>query len=1753
MKKVLMKSKHVVLLLLITLLTIGFVGVTSNNNVVNAETNNVTVDKSYFSLDYSNNELTLLFSPSLNAYANIQKGDLTELKNAIISVANDIIFTKDNESKVQSLRKHAIRKSNSTIGSEVDVSLVENIIKGQITDIEVVEANLLDFGTYDVLLKFYVDRYTDEYIKKNPTATTDVVLDQIADSISTAVNEKVTEVYEQEGLGEYAPTADVEAKIKNLVDNVKDLKADNKSVDITLGDVADVFDVIGYSTDVIEVIKTVDASKEINTILKESTGDEITDFFTKVDIDQLMEVTKETNIIVKDNINEIASKVGMDNIVKIADTVGVDKLKEFAKTIDMDTSDVNQIIKDNLSNIKFTDLFKIIKSIKVNNDLVFANKEVITAGIKKIITQLPKLSEIANFTDKEMRLSWDIEIETIVGTKSFKFTVGFDGDCSKIRRLAELAARYIAVYRENGVYHLDVTTPVRLSDFLLAATQTAHISDSLKQKVFRALSLEVNEVYDFVQELTIQDIINILKKVDYKKIVNKLIDADVLNKYFHTTAFTDERIDKIIDELIKVGQKAQKVTYEDIERVMTTVLGTNVLENHGKIKTYINKVLNLFDKINFDNLSVERIRNFADPNSSSTNEKIYSYIDKLVRFEDEFNKLKEYLTKIYNKLPERFKNKTLFDFYKGAGEFAYSGTFSIDSILEKFTTEKFNAKDIISMLFDYLPETISVSFDLQAADIYKVNYVVGSTTKSGFLPVGANLQFFAQTTELNGHAITKWVDEYSNEYASMPDKDITLYAVTEFNVKASNNINKTYDGTSSILSVEVEGSDDTYYYQWYKNGVKIEGATESQYLVTNVKDSGEYYCAVSTATGYNESRVIKVTINKAKVDVSNLQWNVTEEIVYDGAMHTVELINIPSLVTVSYTGNKGTDANTYTAVATFTLVDDENYELVNNTLTYVWSITPLEITLPTFIWSVKSAQVYNGNAYQAFITNLPEGITAVYENDNFTNVGAYTTKAIISVDNNHKLAENEFSYSWSITPLEIKVNNLEWSIASSNVYNGNAFIASVTNLPEFVNATYQNNTATNVGTYTTTVTLTTDENHKLNKEVLTFTWKITPCEIELPELTWSGDEFQYSGAEFEVLILNLPEGVEATYKDNKKVNASTYTAVATLSVDSNHKIAKTTFTHTWKITPLDVEITASQLQWVVDDSVVYTGNEIKNVITNLDSYITAMYSNNKATNVGEYTTTAVLSVDSNHKLSQSKFTKTWKITPAEIVVSELTWSVKPTQVYNGTELTATITNLPEGVEVEYQNNKGTDAGTYTTTATLTVDSNHTIAFSVVTYEWKITPKTIFLTSVTWSYNEPFIYDGKAHEVVILDLPAGVEVIYQDNSAISVGTYTAKAILSVKDKNSELSQSVFTCEWEIKLSTNPTDTKKDFASQDGTIKVIAKNGVPSDNNLNVIDKTNDYKDVDLSKILGKNEKGEIKGAYDIRFEKNGTEVTVADDFTVRMLIPEKLLNKTIKVIHIDDAGNVTDIQFTREGNYVVFQTTHFSIYAIVQVASTHTIPWIIWVIIALLIIFIIGLVVAILLKHNDPATIEENEFIQEMREELVNEETNDSEKTNDTIDLETDEESDDITEEEKVSFEEEKPVEIPEPETENDKFEDSYFGNLINAEDDTKGYYAILKKEILSYCLEDQNVETKISWHNETFMINDEMVARFKMRNNKLYVSLPLTASEYLETSDITDPSTTFICCIKNGRRCKYTKGLISIVMNKYGLTKRGNH
>lgn len=64
------------------------------------------------------------------------------------------------------------------------------------------------------------------------------------------------------------------------------------------------------------------------------------------------------------------------------------------------------------------------------------------------------------------------------------------------------------------------------------------------------------------------------------------------------------------------------------------------------------------------------------------------------------------------------------------------------------------------------------------------------------------------------------------------------------------------EGTPVSFSVLAKGR-NIYNYQWFLNGVAIEGATEATYTVANAKpsDEGQYYCEVSNLCGSAKSRV----------------------------------------------------------------------------------------------------------------------------------------------------------------------------------------------------------------------------------------------------------------------------------------------------------------------------------------------------------------------------------------------------------------------------------------------------------------------------------------------------------------------------------------------------------------------------------------------------------------------------------------------------------------------------------------------------------------------------------------------------------------------------------------------------------------------------------------------------------------------------------------------------------------------------------
>lgn len=122
--------------------------------------------------------------------------------------------------------------------------------------------------------------------------------------------------------------------------------------------------------------------------------------------------------------------------------------------------------------------------------------------------------------------------------------------------------------------------------------------------------------------------------------------------------------------------------------------------------------------------------------------------------------------------------------------------------------------------------------------------------------------------------------------------------------------------------------------------------------------------------------------------------------------------------------------------------------------------------------------------------------------------------------------------------------------------------------------------------------------------------------------------------------------------------------------------------------------------------------------------------------------------------------------------------------YDGTEHSILIGGaaLPEGATVNYSGNKGTDAGSYEATATVTCEGYETKTLNATLVINKIN-----ITGVTLS-GQSFDYDTNKKTIAVTGaVPSGVTVSYSGgedgkNGASNVGTYTVKATLSGANYN-----------------------------------------------------------------------------------------------------------------------------------------------------------------------------------------------------------------------------------------------------------------------------------------------------------------------------------------------------------------------------------
>ena len=1503
MKKLSIFFKSIILSIVSLCMVFGFAfsGMIESYRV-NASSSSKVYSTNYYTLSYENNEVKLLLNANVSVYDNISKADLVDLKDAIVSVGYSAIF---DDVDFGDLTSSLSAGSTGIPGGSVDISNVENIIYGQLSDYESIDNALAEDGTYDLLLEYYVDRYVDAYVSNNPSASVDEVLDSIEEQLTETIQTAVDQVYA--GQEEHKPT-NISSKVNSIVTDVKDNKEAGTQIELSLGDVSEIINIVSDKDVVVDIINELDVTNEIEDIIVNSSAEETVDFLKTADIDTVINVFQNVSID-KEDVKDMITNVGIDNLVDIVDTVGVDKIKELAQSVNLNKDDVNQIVQDTKSDLSVQSLLKAVKAIRFDGVTVYDSNEVKMSGIKSLLKTLPKPADIANYTDDQMNHTWNFELETVFGSVEFDFTIGFQGNCSNIRTIAQQIANTVDVKVENGVYYVDLYAPEQLDNLLLRASNSGVLSDSVKHTLFNLSSDTFEEVYGKITNKTLEEYIDILKDVDYKTITANLYNAEKLNSVFNTTKFTNEKLDAFVDEVCTLVSKASNLSYDRIKNFVSKYVDISRLDN-TQVETLITRTTNVLKQIDALSIDSALIREFIDPNSQYTNENVYQYIDKLANYENYFDLAMDYVSKVYEAAPDTLKAKSVLDYYSGNGEFDYSGTIKVDleSILNKISNKHgstiYNA---LSAIIDYLPEQVEINLSAQVKDVYKVTYNVGNEVKEGLLPVGADLQFYANVTELNGAPIQGWTDENGIEYTQMPSQDVELFPVVDFEVSINDGINKVYDGSAYTLEVTTS-FENNFTYQWYRNSEAINGANLSTYDVVNVLESGTYYCVVSLGTISKQTDSVDVVITPAQFDVSTLKWNYDPDnpFVYSpGRYRRVELLDVPSYVYIKYKNNYSSAAYKYTATATAMSLD-KNYEVVGEIAPLSWQILQATVDVSELKWNYNEPFVYDGTEKKVEVVSIPNGVTVTYTNNVKTEAGTYVAIAkTVPSDPNYNLVGIVKDLEWTIKKATMADTTLSWNYTEAFVYDGTEKVVEISNLPEGVSASYTNNVAVDAGTYTAVVTFqSTNPNYEFTVESLELEWTILPAPIDVSEVKWNYTApFTYDETEKKVELVDVPENVVVTYSGNVATVVGTYTAtVDVVPATSNYVVVGEISDLEWTINKGVID--DSSLEWNYTKAFVYDGTEKVVEINNLPSTIKAVYLGNKATDAGTYTATATLTtVNENYELTVTSIEIEWSIIPASIDVSEVKWNYTTPFTYDGTEKKVELIDVPENVAITYVGNTATNVGVYTAVAVASpISSNYEVVGEIAQLTWEI---------------------EKVDEPLPPEPQKQTELKYEVNGIV-------------------------------------------------VVIIRAEHGVEA-SGIHYEDVTASLANIDFSVLCNEKEKAELLEAYDIALKNlAGVVATFEDNFTVSVYIPEEFRSiENLKLVHVAEDGTVTDMLGVIEGEYMVFKTTHFSNYAFVEVDTVSN--WWIWVIVAVVVIVIIVVIVLLLRRRNKvevtPITVE----------------------------------------------------------------------------------------------------------------------------------------------------------------------------------------
>ena len=524
-------------------------------------------------------------------------------------------------------------------------------------------------------------------------------------------------------------------------------------------------------------------------------------------------------------------------------------------------------------------------------------------------------------------------------------------------------------------------------------------------------------------------------------------------------------------------------------------------------------------------------------------------------------------------------------------------------------------------------------------------------------------------------------------------------------------------------------------------------------------------------------------------------------------------------------------------------------------------------------------------------------------------------------------------------------------------------------------------------------------------------------------------------------------------------------------------------------------------------------------------------------------------------------------------------------IYDGEEKHIYLVKKSDGTPLTYgviyvvdenYTNTATNAGSYTASiildeanAVLLTDEDGTpIEVTVPTeYEWSIGRAKYDMSAVI--FNDATVeYNGEEQSITIDEnlLPEGITVSYVGNGAIEPGTYTVTAVFAQENPN-------YVTPPSMEATLRILGFVKNHQYKDSTgkliVDVVAQSGVLELYKLSFRDVTSQYRYFESDEIFGAGKVGYVIAAYDLHFAENGVKQNVEDTFTVRLLLPVNLrgTDKEFTFIHVSDDGAIEKINAAIDGDYVVFETTGFSIFSMVEVGDAPVAPvetdltWL-WILIAVVVILaIVAVVIIIIIKKRkgktpeEPAAETEPETPNAPVDEAVAEEAPAEEAPAEEAPAEEapaeeapaeeapaeeapaeeapaeeapaeEAPAEEAPAEEAAAEEapaEEAPKIIPTPvviasadgdedagqriingEVVQVRYRTSFMSRLIQAEESIQDYYTIVKNELLSY----GGVKARTSWNFESFNKGRIQCAKLNVKGSAFQVYLGLDPKEY---------------------------------------------